>query len=374
MASRNGKAPPPHLAARQQRVREAMAELKIDALLLTHGGDLAWLTDFTGDDSIGVVTARAITLVTDFRYEEQAQIESPWLKRVIRTGKMSDALMKVLGRSPGAVGFEANFTTVGQIDALKRAYTDKKRKAPRLKAVRDVLVNLRKTKDASEIDTIRRAARIAEEAFKAIRRLIRPGITESELAATLILEMRKRGASGGSFDAIVAAGPASSLPHYRPGMTAVEWNQPLLFDWGARYNGYCSDITRTLLLGKPPKKVREIYAIVLEAQLAAIDAIRPGVESHKVDAVARKIIKKAGYGKYFGHGLGHGIGRDIHELPVLRKNVKGEELRPGHVVTVEPGIYLPGVGGVRIEDDVLVTETGREVLTSLPKSMEQCSI
>jgi len=352
-----------------------MAERKIDSLLLTHPGDLAWLTDFSGDDSVGVVTPSKLILVTDFRYEEQAQIESPWLPVVLRKGRMAEALMKTLSRGKALkVGFEANFTTVGQIEGIKKVYAEEKKPAPRLVPLSDMLVGLRKTKDAGEIEIHRQAARTAEDAFEAIKKRIKPGITESELAATLVLEMRKRGATGASFDCIVAVGAASSLPHYRPAETPVQWNQPLLFDWGAKYKGYCSDITRTLLLGKVDPKIREIYQIVLDAQMAAIAAIKPGVMTNKVDKVARDLIKKAGYDKYFGHGLGHGIGRDIHELPVLRKNTKGEELKPGHIVTVEPGIYLPGIGGVRIEDDVLITEAGHEILTSLPKTAEACSM
>jgi Xaa-Pro aminopeptidase len=236
------------------------------------------------------------------------------------------------------------------------------------------MTNIRKVKDDQELDLIRKSAAIAEEAFEAIRDEIKVGETENHLAGLLIMEMRSRGASTSSFEPIVAAGANSSLPHYRPCDVLVKRDQPLLFDWGALHKGYCSDLTRTLMIGRVSPKMKEIYRVVLEAQLKAIDFLRPGVTTRQADQVARDVIDKAGFGKEFGHGLGHGIGREIHELPYMRKIGHEEELRPGMVVTVEPGIYLPGEGGVRIEDDVLITHSGCEVLTTLDKSFEGCHI
>ena len=238
----------------------------------------------------------------------------------------------------------------------------------------NVMVNLRKMKDDHEIDLIRKSAAVAEEAFTAIRAEIKAGLTENYLAGLLIFELRSRGASDSSFPVIVAAGANSSLPHYRPGEALVARDQPLLIDWGAIYKGYCSDLTRTLMIGRVSEKMKKIYKIVLDAQAAAIKFLRPGVTTMQADRVARDVIEKAGFGKQFGHGLGHGIGREIHELPVMRKTGGEEELRPGMVVTVEPGIYLPGEGGVRIEDDVLITHSGCEVLTTLDKTLEGCHI
>ena len=197
---------------------------------------------------------------------------------------------------------------------------------------------------------------------------------ENYLAGQLVFELRSRGASNSSFPVIVAAGANSSLPHYRPGETLVQRDQPLLIDWGAVYKGYCSDLTRTLMIGRVSDRMKTIYKVVLEAQQAAISFLRPGVMTHQADRVARNIIDKAGFKDYFGHGLGHGIGREIHELPSINKNAKDEELRPGMIVTVEPGIYLPGEGGVRIEDDVLITHSGCEVLSGLDKTFEGCHI
>jgi len=229
-------------------------------------------------------------------------------------------------------------------------------------------------KDDNEIAILREAVSIAEEAFTALREHIEVGQSENYLAGMLMMELRSRGASDSSFPVIIAAGPNSSLPHYRPSETLVRRDQPLLIDWGALFKGYCSDLTRTLQIGRVSTKQKKIYNVCLEAQLAAIAFLRPGVTTQQTDAVARDVIERAGFGPMFGHGLGHGIGRDIHELPALRKSGADEELRPGMVVTVEPGIYLPGEGGVRIEDDVLITHSGCEVLSSLPKSFEDCHI
>ena len=363
-----------YLKVRHKSVRDAMKHLKLDGLLLTHPPDLAYLTNFTGDDSIGLITDKEFHLVTDFRYEEQAAIEAGWLKVTIRDAKMEDALVKAItAAKTKRVGFEANFATVGQIDALARALK-KADKDVELVPLENVMSNIRKVKDDHEIDLVRKSVAVAEEAFEAIREEIKPGQTENYLAGLLVLELRSRGASNSSFPVIVAAGANSSLPHYRPGETLVARDQPLLFDWGALVKGYCSDLTRTLMVGRVTPKMKQIYKVVLDAQAAAIKFLRPGVTTIQADRVARDVVEDAGFGKQFGHGLGHGIGRDIHELPTLRKTGVDEELRPGMILTVEPGIYLPGEGGVRIEDDVLITHSGCEVLSSLEKSFEGCHI
>jgi len=372
--------PKAYLKVRHKSVRHALSELKLDALILTHPADLAYLTNFTGHDSVGVITEKDFFLVTDFRYKEQADLEAGWLKQVVRDGKMTDALARALADAKlHRVGFEANFTTYGQAAGVEKALKELKDPPAgyvpaEMVPVEDVMVNQRKVKDDHEIALVRKSAAIAEEAFDAIRDQIKPGQSENYLAGLLIMELRSRGASDSSFLPIVASGASSSLPHYRPSEKLVLKDSPLLFDWGAVVDGYCSDITRTFSLGRPNAKIKEIHKVTLAAQLAAIAFIRPGVTSMQADRVARDIIEKAGYGDYFGHGLGHGIGRDIHELPTLRKTGGEEELRPGMIVTVEPGIYLPGIGGVRIEDDVLVTHSGCEVLTTMDKSFEGCHI
>jgi Xaa-Pro aminopeptidase len=357
-----------------------MKELKLDGLLLTHPPDLAYLTNFTGDDSIGLVTDKDFFLVTDFRYKEQAELEAGWLRTTIREGKMAEALAKVLVEAKvKRVGFEANYTTFGQVHAVDKAVKGLKdgNSSPgaiELVPLEDVLVNVRKVKDDHEIDLIRKSVGVAEEAFDAVRGEIKVGLTENYLAGLLVFELRSRGAANSSFPVIVAAAANSSLPHYRPGEALVQRDQPLLVDWGAIYKGYCSDLTRTLMVGRVSPRIKQIYKVVQEAQEAAIKFMRPGVTTLQADRVARDVIERAGFGKEFGHGLGHGIGREIHELPTMRKTGGEEELRPGMIVTVEPGIYLPGEGGVRIEDNVLITHSGCEVLSNLDRTFEGCHI
>jgi Xaa-Pro aminopeptidase len=347
----------------------------LDGLLLTTTPDLTYLTDFTGDDSVGILTAKDITIVTDFRYREQAQKEAGWVKLIVREGKMSDAVAEALRNAKlKRVGFEAGGATFGEIHAIDKAIEKDKQKAIELVPLENVMVGIRKVKDDHEIALIRKSVEIAEEAYTALLDQIKPGLTENYLAGQLILELRSRGASDSSFPVIIAAGANSSLPHYRPGDAVVKRDSPLLIDWGAIYRGYCSDLTRTLMIGRVSARMKKIYGAVLEAQLAAINFLRPGVTTRQADRVARDIIDKAGFGEQFGHGLGHGIGLQIHELPALRKIGEEDELRPGMIVTVEPGIYLPGEGGVRIEDDVLITHSGCEVLSSLDKTFEGCHL
>ncbi len=335
-----------YLKVRHKSIRDAMKELKLDGFLLTHPPDLAYLTNFTGDDSVGLITEKDFFLITDFRYQEQADLEAGWLKMAIREGKMSDALATALAHAKvKRVGFEANFTAFGQVHAIDKAVKELKEPTPppsiELVPVENVLTNIRKVKDDHEIDLIRKSIGVAEEAFEAIREEIKAGHTENHLAGLLVFELRSRGASDSSFPVIVAAGANSSLPHYRPGETLVQRDQPLLIDWGALYKGYCSDLTRTLMVGRVSAKMKQIYNVAYDAQQAAIKFLRPGVTTLQADRIARDVIEKGGFGKQFGHGLGHGIGREIHELPTLRKNGGEEELRPGMIVTVEPGIYLP---------------------------------
>ena len=261
-----------YLKARQKCAREAMRELKLDGLLLTHPADLAYLTNFTGEDSIGLLTEKEFFLVTDFRYKEQADLEAGWLKVAIREGEMAPALAETVAESKATrLGFEANFTTVGQIDSLERgikalnekgaAGNGNGRPAPAGRAIElvgldDVMANVRKVKDDHEIDLIRKSVGLAEEAFEAIRSEIQVGQSENYLAGLLEFELRSRGASASSFPVIVAAGANSSLPHYRPGETLVQRDQPLLIDWGAVHKGYCSDLTRMLMIGRvsaPPQ-------------------------------------------------------------------------------------------------------------------------
>jgi Xaa-Pro aminopeptidase len=369
-----------YLQVRHQALRAALDQLGLDGMLLTTPADLSFLTDFTGEDSIGLFTREgAFWFVTDFRYKQQAKEEVGWMELHVREADMADALAKVLRQSKARkIGFEANGATVGQMRAIERALETGKKAAAanggaakiELVPVEDVLLTLRKVKDDHEVALIRKAVAVAEEAYNAVRDEIKVGQTESYLAALLGFEMRCRGATGTSFETIVASGAASALPHYRPQERGLLKDSILLIDWGGVVGGYCSDMTRTLAIGNVPARMKEAFKAVYEAQKAAVAVLRPGVMTMNADRAARDVIERAGFGEYFGHGLGHGIGRQIHELPSLRNTGGDEELRPGMVVTVEPGIYIPGLGGVRIEDDVLITHSGCEVLSTLDRSFE----
>jgi Xaa-Pro aminopeptidase len=249
------------------------------------------------------------------------------------------------------------------------------RKLPKLSLVTtdNLVERLRVIKDKFEIDATRIACLQARRAFEVVRAALTPTMTEFEVATELEYQARRFGAKALSFSPIVAVGPRAALPHARPTQRQLCESDFTLIDWGANSGLYMSDLTRVVVTGRISPKLRKVYGVVLKAQLAAIDAIRPGLTCEQVDRVARKIITRAGYGKAFGHGLGHGTGLEIHEAPRLAVGQK-TKLRPGMIVTVEPGVYLPGWGGVRIEDDVLVTRTGHEVLTDVPKQFEDCAL
>lgn len=342
-------------------------------MLITNPKDIRYLTDFVGDDSWAVIPAKGagVRVISDFRFEEQIQREAPHVSVTMRSGPISDATAKLcddLGLKHLAV--QQDHLTIAQFHQLRKKLSRKK-----LDPIDDGLLKQRAVKDKQEIKAIRAALAIQQEAFRAILKLLTGSkpVTEAHVAAHLELTMRIAGADGPSFPTIIAADANASLPHAIPGQSKIKKGGIVLVDWGARSGGYCSDLTRVVAIGKMPAKVREIYKITLDAQMAAIDAIRPGRTFKEIDAIARDLITSAGYGCRFGHSLGHGIGLDIHEQPTLSSRSEGV-LEPGHIVTVEPGIYLPGVGGVRIEDDVLVTATGHEVLSDLPKDLESAII
>ena len=366
---------PSHLTPRIRRLRERLREHKKQplGLLITNPRDIRYLSGFVGDDSWLWVPARGrtITVLSDARFEEQIGREAPHARVVMRKEGLADELAKLLKRTPeGKVGLQPDYVSLSVRNKLKKILS-----ARRLIEVEDKLLDDRAVKDEDEINLIRKAAEIQQQAFRDALTFLEPGQTEAEIAAYLDYRMRSLGTDGPSFRTIVAFDANSSLPHAIPGSTRLKKNSFILIDWGAVYRGYCSDMTRMVCLKPMKGEMREIYNIVLEAQLAGIESIKPGANCREVDAAARKVIEDAGYGERFGHGLGHGIGLDIHERPVLGKRADEDAtLQPGQVVTAEPGIYVPGVGGVRIEDDVLVTESGHEVLTDLPKSLDEAIV
>jgi Xaa-Pro aminopeptidase len=358
-------------SVRRDNQRRLMQESELDALLVTNFTNVTYLTGFTGDDSYLLVTSEGQLLLSDERYRIQLEEECPGLALEIRGpgSKMSEwtaEILKKQGLSKLAV--EADTMTVAQYSALQEALG-----GVELTPKSGLVEKLRIIKDESEIAAIRDAARLAERAFAVIRASLRPGRTEREVAFEIEEQIRLFGGSGWSFPAIVAIGPRAALPHARPTDIRIGSSDFVLIDWGARGRQYVSDLTRVLVTGRIPPKLETIYGVVLRAQQQAIEAIRPGVMMQEVDAAARDIITEAGYGPQFGHGLGHGIGLQVHEAPRLAKNQE-ERLEAGMVVTVEPGIYIPGWGGVRIEDDVLVTAEGHEVLTNVPKQFSDCVV
>jgi Xaa-Pro aminopeptidase len=348
-------------------VRKAAAA-KVDALLVSRPEDAGYLSGFSGQDSCLLLGRGWAVLLTDGRFAEQAQVECPDVGLYVRKKAMTDAVREALkGHGARRLGIQGGYVTVQFRDALA-----KKLRGTRIRAVRELVSELRIVKDEEEVRAIVHAGRIAEKAFQELLSLGRRwwvGRTERELAAELEYRMRLAGADAPSFDSIIAVGPHGSLPHYRPGDTRVAAGQPVLIDWGAKVKGYCSDLTRVVFVGRIPPKLCEIYEVVRRAQAAGIAAARAGAALKAVDATARKVIVDAGFGEQFVHSLGHGLGRQVHEAPGLSRLAKGR-LRAGMVVTAEPGIYQPGVGGVRIEDDLLITRTGSRRLTSLPRDIE----
>ena len=354
------RAVPKTFAERLAKTRAQMAKKKLPAYLITNRMDSYYLTGFTGEDSAVLITPRGVHVISDGRYDEAMKQECPWVSNVMRKGTLEDAVGKLFRRLRlGAVAVQPDRMTLESHQMLRRAG-----RPTRLVKAPPIVNRLRICKDTGELETIGQAIKIAQDAFKATCRSIRVGQTEKQIAARLEYEMQKRGSGGAAFPTIVAEGPNAALPHAFPGGRRVKRGSAILFDWGATFPFYCSDLTRVVFVGRIPPRIRRIYGIVHEAKEKATAAIRPGARMCDVDAVARRYIKKAGFGKYFGHGLGHGMGLDVHEAPSLSWRSK-EKLEAGMVVTVEPGIYLPGVGGVRLEDDVVVTAEGHRVLSSL---------
>ncbi len=368
--SRRPAAPAP-LQRRVKTLQQRLEEADCPALLVVNPRDIRYLTGFIGDDSWAVVAARSsqIYVLSDFRFQEQIPQQAPHVSPIIRKGPIEDELVKLFKRLKlSRIGLQASHTTIAQRKKLAKALG-----ASKLKDLDDGILEQRAIKDADEIRLIRRAGALQQEALRQVSGQLHPGQTEFEIAALLEFHIRRLGADGVSFPSIVAVDANAALPHAIPGRAKLKSGSMVLIDWGARLEGYCADMTRVLALDKMKPKVQELYKVCLAAQEAAIAKVKPGVPMVEVDKAARDVIAKAGYGDYFGHGLGHGLGLDVHEKPTLSPRSEGE-LEPGHVVTIEPGIYLPGVGGVRIEDDVLVTPRGRQVLTDLPKDLESAII
>jgi Xaa-Pro aminopeptidase len=350
-------------AARRRRIPGRLADAGLDALLVTASANVRYLSGFTGSAGLLIVAAEPPdTFLTDFRYQAQVAVElDPTLEvRIVSDGLLKEARRILDERSARRVAFEREQLTY-------RSWSDWSRsEGPTLVPVEEWIEAERMVKAESEVDAIRRACRIADETFEVLLGEVKEGITERRLAARLALELVERGADGLSFEPIVAFGERSALPHAHPGPRPLARGDLVLFDFGAVVEGYVSDMTRTVAFGEPSPELRAVYGLVLDAQRAALDGIRAGMSGPEADALARDPIEAAGHGERFGHSLGHGIGLEVHEAPRLSRKSE-DRLVAGMTVTVEPGVYLEGVGGVRIEDDVVIREDGLEVLSAAPK-------
>ena len=352
-------------ASRADRLVERLGERELDALLVTDLVGVRWLTGFTGTSGACLVTASERLFLTDFRYTEQAADQVGEGFEIVKAGR--DLLGDLASRLPaGRAGFDESHVTVKAHARLVEKAAD----GAELVEAGGLVEELREVKDAGELERIAAATDLATAAFEQTIARGLAGRTERALALDLEQEMRLAGAQDPSFPSIVAAGPHGALPHAEPRDVEIPAGVLVTIDWGARLDGYCSDCTRTLASGPVGEHEREVYELVLRAQEAALATVMPGVGCAAVDGVAREIIAAAGHGDRFGHGLGHGVGLEVHEGPRLAKGVEGV-LAAGNVVTVEPGVYLPGDLGVRIEDLAIVTDDGPRVLTSFTKALTE---
>jgi Xaa-Pro aminopeptidase len=350
--------------SRADRVAGRLAEHQLDALLVTEPANLRYLTGFTGSSGFAVVGPQVRRFVTDFRYVEQAKAEVPDFDREQGPQALLGALADGWGEGDVRLGFDDAHVTVSTHRRLRGVLPAGVELVPAAGIVEDE----RAVKEPGEVARIAAAAALVDDIYAWLLETGIVGRTEREVAVALEHEMRLRGASGPSFPSIVASAEHAALPHAQPRDVAIARDTLVTLDIGAVLDGYCSDCTRTWATGEISDELAETYALVLRAQLAALDAVRPGPEGREVDAVARDLIAAAGHAEHFGHGLGHGVGLVTHEAPRLARTAE-IRLVAGHVVTVEPGVYLPGVGGVRIEDLVVVTDEGRDVLSQTTKEL-----
>ena len=369
------------LGARLTQLRGRLADAKLDALVVSHPANQRYLASHLGTAGVLVVTPMHVDLMVDARYQEavRARQESPHacpgLQLHLVPGSYDDMLVDYLvALEAPVVGFEARHVSVATHEAWRRRLGSL---AERLRPTERLVEDLRAVKDAFELEILAKSAAaltpVAEVAFATVR----PGVAEREVAAAIESALRHAGFERPAFDTIVASGPNAALPHHRAGDRRIRSGDLVVLDFGGVLDGYCSDLTRTVSVGPPSEEIRRIYAAVLAAQQAAVAAVGPGVDASTVDRAARAVLEQAGLGEAFGHGTGHGLGLEVHEEPRLSRTSAGtipppRPLQPGMVVTIEPGAYLPGWGGVRIEDDVAVTSDGRAVLTSVPRQLLEC--
>jgi Xaa-Pro aminopeptidase len=348
------------LTARADRLLDLLGERELDCLLVTNLVNVRYLTGFTGTNGACIVTPQERLFVTDFRYVEQAQDQ-------VRGFELVKGERDLLGQLAGLLGGRAGFDDAHVTVRVHWKLLESVAEGVELVEAAGLVERLREIKDEDELRRIAAAAELADEVYELLRERGAIGRRESDVARELEQELRERGAEP-AFQAIVASGPHGALPHAVPRDAAIEPGTMMIVDMGAKLDGYCSDCTRTFAMGDVNGRAIEVYDLVLEAQQAALGAVREGAGCPDVDAVARDLIDAAGFAEEFGHGLGHGVGLEVHEGPRLAKSAEGD-LAAGNVVTVEPGVYLPGELGVRIEDLVVVGDDGPDVLTGFPKEL-----
>jgi Xaa-Pro aminopeptidase len=351
---------------RLKKLNSLLESQNLDGLLVSSASNVTYLSGYDGTNGLVLITANyGNFFLTDFRYHQQAKQEVKNLKLVFAQRELIQDLdrFKFLKERNYKLGFEANYVTYSAVQKLKNVLPN-----VLLVPTENLIESVSITKDKQEIDKIKKAVRITDHTFAYILNFIKPGIRESDLAAEIEHNFRRMGADGAAFPTIVASGYRSAMPHGRASSKKIQKGELITFDMGAIYQGYVSDMTRTIILGKATPKQRKIYDLVLEAQKKAISKAKAGISGMELDKAARDIIKRAGYGKNFGHGLGHGLGLVVHSSPAI--NMKSNIiLKPGMVITIEPGVYVPGWGGVRIEDDVLITQKGCQILNMSPKHL-----
>ena len=355
------------ISARLAALRGALDREDLDAMLVSSDENRRYMSGFTGSAGYLLISQKHAILATDFRYVEQAERQAPeyHIERIFGSGWLSGLIKDVGGRH---VGFESQDVTIAGYGALNKSISESDVAGQAsLAETTDLIERIRGTKDQSEIGLLTRAIEITDQAIEQVQPSVKPGVTEGEIAWELEKAMRERGAEAMAFDIIVGAGPNGAMAHHRADGTVIREGDAVVIDMGAQYEGYCADLTRTVLVGEPDETFWKVYNTVLEAQLAAEEQITAGMTGTKADAIARDVISDAGFEENFGHSLGHGVGLAVHEYPVL--GTKSEDvLEDGMVFTVEPGIYLSGWGGVRIED-VVVLENGRPRVISKARKL-----
>jgi len=350
---------------RRKAILAEIASRKLDCLLVTHPANWYYLTGFTGESGALVVSPDGATIVTDGRFTVQAKEETGGVRIELQQGNLYAAVGAFLRKKRwNRIGYDANQLTVTQWNTLRKALGSRARGDE----ATGLVERLRMRKDAQELAVMRRAAILAGEVLEGVLKLVRPGVRESELGAEIEYQMKKRGASGASFETIVASGPRGAFPHARPTAKKLRKNELVVLDLGAILGHYCSDMTRTVHVGRAGKRVRKWYRSVQEAQEAAVAAVQAGVTCGEVDAAAREVLKKNGLEQYFVHSTGHGLGLEVHEEPRVARG-QTVRLEAGNVITIEPGVYMEGVGGIRIEDDVVVQAGRNEILTRVKRDL-----